>query len=128
MEEQNKTKVAEFKVGETYWVRATGDWDCIYKFKVLRRTAKTVWLNSCHGENQARRIDKFEDPRSDRVTESCAPLGRHAMSPLLLADRDGKSLPPDPWASPAAAERVAAKADTSMKWFMHKREQQKDFG
>ena len=54
---------ATFKVGVTYYVRATGDWDCVYTFKVVRRTRKTVWLERpsnradyrCYRQNQTQR-------------------------------------------------------------------------
>ncbi len=75
---------ATFKVGKTYYVRSTGNWDCVYQFKVVRRTLKTVWLESCHTEKpQARRVEHYCGG-----PESCSPLGRHAMSPLLCADDD----------------------------------------
>ena len=73
---------ATFKVGVTYYVRATGDWDCVYTFKVVRRTRKTVWLESCHSDKpQARRVENWCGG-----AETCSPLGRHAMSPMLSAD------------------------------------------
>ena len=72
---------AKFKVGEKYYARSTGNWDCVYSFTVTKRTLKTVWLESCHTEKpQARRVEHYCGG-----PESCSPLGRHAMSPLLCA-------------------------------------------
>lgn len=74
----------KFEVGKTYYARSIGNWDCVYRFKVVRRTAKTVWLESCHSKKpQGRRIELYLGG-----PESCSPLGRFAMSPLLSACSD----------------------------------------
>ncbi len=91
---ENKTT---FKVGKTYYVRSHGDWDCVYSFKVVRRTLKTVWLESCHSrvtEVVDGKLVSVQKPQARRVEhycggpESCSPLGRFAMSPVLCANDD----------------------------------------
>tara|TARA_Y100000593_G_scaffold41242_1_gene79204 strand:+ start:594 stop:863 length:270 start_codon:yes stop_codon:yes gene_type:complete len=84
-------EIIKFKVGKTYYTRSFGNWDVVYKFKVVKRTKKTVWLESCHTEKpQARRVDV-----SLGYSEILSPLGRYAFSPLLDAKRD-KPLKHDP--------------------------------
>lgn len=72
-----------FKTGTSYIMTSIGDSNCHWRFTVLRRTAKTVWLSN--------------DDRSELVTcrvgtysgaEICSPLGKYSMSPSLSADRE----------------------------------------
>ncbi len=78
------TELVKFKVGKTYYTRSFGNWDVVYNFKVVKRTEKTVWLESCHTRTpQARRVD-----RSLGHSEILSPLGRYANSPVLDATGD----------------------------------------
>ena len=50
------------------------------RWTVIKRTAKTVTLQSMHGETTNRRI------KTDKKgNEYCEPLGRYSMSPVLRA-------------------------------------------
>ena len=69
----------KFEVGKTYYTRSFGNWDVVYRFKVVKRTEKTVWLETF----QARRVD-----RSLGLAERISPLGRYAFSPVLDATED----------------------------------------
>ncbi len=74
------TTIAKFEVGRTYTVRSICDYECVFKFEVVKRTEKTVWLNSS-GTIRARRVRIYDN------TECCDPHGRYSMSPVLTADK-----------------------------------------
>lgn len=75
-----ETAIATFEVGKTYSVRSACDYDCIFRFTVTRRTAKTITV-TYHGEQQTRGIRVLDS------VEHCFPLGRYTMAPMLGADR-----------------------------------------
>lgn len=68
----------KFEVGQTYATRSICDYDCVYRFKIVKRTAQTVWID-CHGKVTARRIREWDG------SETIDPLGRYSMSPVLTA-------------------------------------------
>lgn len=70
-----------FQVGRTYSTRSACDYDCIFSFEVIARTAKTVTIRSKAWGEQQRRIRHWDG------VESIDPLGRYSMSPVLRADR-----------------------------------------
>ena len=71
-----------FSVGSEYACRSICDHDCIFRFTVTKRTAKSVWLKSAHRPEQRRTIRTDADG-----TEWCEPHGRYSMSPSLRADK-----------------------------------------
>ncbi len=73
--------MTKFQVGKTYGVRSICDHNCIFCFKVVSRTVKTVTLKY-HGSEVRRKV------RLDGNTEACDPMGRYSMSPYLTADRE----------------------------------------
>jgi hypothetical protein len=68
----------QFQVGRTYSVRSICDSECIFRFEVVKRTAKTVWLKS-GSKVKARRVREWDG------AEACDPHGRYSMSPILSA-------------------------------------------
>lgn len=75
-----------FVVGEIYACRSIGDWNCIWQFVVVKRTAKFITIK-----------DDYETKRvgvqvRDGV-ERCSPLGRYSFSPTLSADKVGPLKP-----------------------------------
>ena len=68
-----KTK---FEVGQELAVRSLGDWDCIFRFTVVSRTAKFVTLNY-YGEPKRVGI------KTGAEGEYCYPLGSYSMAPSL---------------------------------------------
>ncbi len=40
--------VARFKAGVTYTDRSACDYECIFEFPVVRRTAKSIWIKDRH--------------------------------------------------------------------------------
>jgi hypothetical protein len=70
----------EFIVGTELQCRSLADYDCIFRFTVLKRTAKFVTL-SYYGQELRVAIRKGSDGR-----EFCYPLGTHSMAATLYAE------------------------------------------
>ena len=68
----------QFKVGETYETRSICDHNCIFSFKILRRTAKCVWVN-VDGEIVRRGIEVWRD------AETFYPFGKYSMAAIISA-------------------------------------------
>lgn len=86
MDNTNKT----FEVGQVYQQRSIGDAACIFYFKVIRRTSKSVWVTGCDDRN-----DSIVCRRSiiNRDGMECfKPFGTYSMSPTVYAHSiaDGK--------------------------------------
>lgn len=73
-----------FQVGATYSTRSACDYDCVFSWRVVARTAKQITLENRHGETSIRGIRVYGE------TEYCAPLGSYSMAPLISADRPGE--------------------------------------
>ena len=73
------TETRKFIVGKTYFCRSTCDYDCIFTFKVIKRTEKTVWLDSGYGI-KSRRVSVYQNE------ETVLPQGSFSMAPCLGAD------------------------------------------
>ena len=72
--------VKRFEVGKTYYVSSIGDHECVFSFKVVKRSEKTVWLEE-YGKVKARRV---RISAYDKC-EVCDPHGVYSMSPVLHA-------------------------------------------
>lgn len=71
----------KFKVGCYYVMRSPCDHECIWVYKVISRTAKTVTL--CDGETTARfRISKASE---EFGREAVYPEGHYSLGPVLTA-------------------------------------------
>lgn len=70
-----------FEVGKTYATRSYGDYECVFTFTVVRRTAQFVTL-CINGEEVRRKVRVSPlDPSSER----CDPFGVYSLSPVLVA-------------------------------------------
>ena len=69
----------QFKVGETYSTRSICDHECIFSFKILRRTAKCVWIK-VDGETVRRGIEPWDGK------ETFYPFGKYSMAAIISAD------------------------------------------
>ena len=87
-----------FVVGETYSVRSIGDHNCIWKFEVIKRTAKTVTLKHQDGTVKASRIRIYDGE------EVVSPFGRYSFSPTLGANDAGIKL--TDWEKKAQAQEA----------------------
>ncbi len=79
----NDAGAAAFVVGETYTTRSACDYDCIYSFKIIARTEKTLTIEE-HGKTYKRGVRAYDG------SERCSPHGRFSMSPVISADRKGE--------------------------------------
>lgn len=75
----------KFETGKTYFTRSTCDHDCIFKFKIERRTAKSVWIKDDHtGEIVRKSISIWYDGSK----ESFKPHGSYSMAAIICADKE----------------------------------------
>lgn len=72
-----------FQVGHTYIARSVGDWDCVWRFTVVRRTAKFVTLRDADTHDEMR-----VGVRVDDDGEWTFPFGTYSMAPILRARRE----------------------------------------
>lgn len=73
-----------FEVGKEYIMHSPCDWDCLWKYEVINRTAKTITLQDEYGKIKKCRTSIFMG------VESCKPLGSYSMSPILSAEKLSK--------------------------------------
>lgn len=73
----------KFETGKTYCCHSLGDWDCVWKFTVTARTAKTVTITLTDGysKGKAKRTKVYEASDGEYIY----PLGRYSMQPILRA-------------------------------------------
>lgn len=72
---------ATFAVGDTYETRAYSDWDTVYRFTVVARTARFVTFEDRWGDT--RRVGVWT---TDGV-EWAAPYGRYANCAVVCAGK-----------------------------------------
>ena len=78
------TPSVSFKVNKFYYMRSVCDYDCMWIYKVIARTASTVTIQDIRTkETMRRRI--YLAPLSNE--ECVKPLGSYSMAPTLTADR-----------------------------------------
>jgi hypothetical protein len=69
-----------FQVGQTYATRSIGDHECIFSFKILARTAKTV-TTEVHGKVVKRGLSMWDG------VETFKPFGTYSMCAIIRADK-----------------------------------------
>ena len=73
----------KFQVGHTYATRSICDHDCIFRFTILARTAKTVTIQDPDTSDRRtvkRRLSLWEG------VEQFSPFGRYSMAAIVGAD------------------------------------------
>jgi len=73
--------ISKFEVGETYTTRSVCDYDCIFSYEVVRRTAKSVWVKARDGEIVRRAVKVFPNTEEETIF----PEGYYSMCPVLKA-------------------------------------------
>lgn len=73
----------KFEVGKIYSCRSIGDHNCIWRYKVLKRTAKTIVIQEDDEEPKVCRIK--ERTYCGQIEEFVYPEGRYSMCPILSA-------------------------------------------
>ena len=74
--------MVQFKIGSTYTARSACDYDCVFAWTVVARTAKTITLEEKHGRVSRRGV-KVHDG-----VEWCMPSGSYSMAPCINAERE----------------------------------------
>lgn len=74
--------MVKFVVGGLYRCRSVCDYDCVWTYKVVARTAKFVTLEDQGAPETVRVGVRVWDG-----VEKCSPHGRYSMSATLSADR-----------------------------------------
>ena len=72
----------KFEIGKEYSCRSICDHECVWTFTVIERTEKTITVTDGKSTKKLRIIQKLSDWRE---AESCYPLGKYSMAPILSA-------------------------------------------
>ena len=75
------TTTVKFEVGKTYHDRACCDWDTIYSFEIIARTATQLTIKE-HNKIYRRGIYIYEG------VEYCKPHGTYSMCSVISANRE----------------------------------------
>ena len=70
----------QFQIGRTYFDRSACDYDCIFSFTILARTAKTVTIEN-HGKIPKRGLTVYDG------VEQFKPFGTYSMCAIVRADK-----------------------------------------
>jgi hypothetical protein len=70
----------QFQVGQTYATRSICDYDTIFSFTILARSAKMVTIN-WNGRNTARRVFDLDGKEAFR------PHGNYSFATIICADK-----------------------------------------
>lgn len=73
--------MANFEIGKTYSTRSACDWECVFSFTVLRRTAKRITIEDRHGQVRTVGVQNYGGD------ETAKPLGSYSMCPVIRAER-----------------------------------------
>jgi len=69
----------QFKPGNTYSTRSICNHDCIFSFKIIRRTEKSIWTE-VDDKIVRRSIEIYDD------TETFYPFGKYSMAAIIRAN------------------------------------------
>jgi len=83
---QEKKKMTSFEVSKTYATRSICDSNCIFRFRIERRTAKTVWVQQVI---DGREVDEVLKKRVEVIddVEAFSPFGKYSTSATIKADK-----------------------------------------
>lgn len=70
----------QFEVGKTYSTRSICDYDTMYLFEIISRTAKQLTIRECN-KTYKRGIYVYDG------VEHCQPHGTYSMCAIISADR-----------------------------------------
>jgi hypothetical protein len=78
---QEPTTMNTFQIGNTYNVRSSCNWDCIFSFRVVSRTAKFITVDD--GYNTKRVGVTIDEDGVERAL----PQGNYSMAPIIWANK-----------------------------------------
>ncbi len=81
-ETPTKTETKTFEVGRTYKARSAAQWNCIWSFEVVARTAKFITITEDTGETRRVGVYTFQG------VEHAKPFGTFSLCPILAADKE----------------------------------------
>ena len=83
-----------FLIHNTYSTRSSCNHECVYTFKIIKRTEKNVWIIEA-GEKEIirRKIIMCEG------IETIFPLGKYSMAPVLRANKNINTPTEKRWAT-----------------------------
>lgn len=87
------SKQNQFVAGQIYSTTSICDSDCVFRFEVVRRSEKSVWLKDLSGIKKGVYRVKITDYHQD--SETCSPLGSYSMAPTISAEGIEKDETPD---------------------------------
>jgi hypothetical protein len=73
-----------FEPGSVYYVHSNADWDCVFEFTVMSRTAKFVTFKTRYGDIARVGVKVDEDG------EWALPFGNYSMDPCVRAGHEFK--------------------------------------
>lgn len=76
-----------FQVGETYSARSNCDYDTVWHFTVVSRTAKFITIQE--GRGKPYRVGVTVSTWQNESYEFALPLGRYSMAPVISARAPG---------------------------------------
>lgn len=76
--------MTKFETGNTYTMSSPCDHNCVWSYKVISRTAKTITLSDGKETKKCRINAAYSEYNK---TETVFPLGQYSMCPILTADK-----------------------------------------
>lgn len=76
----NTNSIKVFEVGKSYSMRSACNHDCVWTYKVIKRTRCTITI-----VRQNTQLTCRVKPSELLGAEYCSPLGTYSMSPILSA-------------------------------------------
>ena len=77
-------KMKKFEVGKCYYTRSICDYDCVFIYKIIKRTEKNVYLQEEDTSEGTKKRKIYIDERSG--IEFCLPDGSYSMCPVIDAN------------------------------------------
>ena len=74
--------IKKFETNKTYYCSSVCDSECIWKYKIIKRTAKTITIQEIGKSEISRRKINIWDNQ-----ETVMPMGNYSMAPSLKAER-----------------------------------------
>ena len=73
--------ITKFEENKEYSTRSICDHDCIFTYKVIKRTEKNIWIQGYGKEVTRRKVKIYNN------SEMIYPEGTYSMCPVLKANR-----------------------------------------
>lgn len=74
-----------FEIGKNYSMRSACDYNCIWTYTVIARTAQTITLSDGKETKKCRISKQYSEYNK---AETVFPLGSYSMCPILTAEKE----------------------------------------